>query len=389
MGSLPPDGQQNLRCFDATLSLLHDFRRNRQDRIARMPKPESHSVDSDRSQARQQWTTTALQALGRVTTAPPVALTAEASNRRFYRLATTTGTLVLMDAPPATEKNREYAAIADWLQRQGLRAPQIHAQAVEQGFFLLEDLGDQLFADGLQPGAVTANQALDRRAIDTLVRLQQASLKHPPAALPHYDDGRLQRELGLFEQHFLQELLGLELPANWEPARTALIQNNLEQPRVGVYLDYHSRNLLCLPDGDLGLVDFQDLLWGPVSYDLVSLLRDCYFRRDPNTIAAGVDYYLQQAAAHDIPGTADTAAFQRWFDLCGLQRHLKALGIFARLYVEGGRTDYLADLPRVLDYASDVAATHPDLKTLGEWLGETVMPATRQRLIDLIEWPAP
>lgn len=334
-----------------------------------------------RVEARQAWLQQALADLGRQALAEPWPLTMEASTRRFLRVQTDAGPLMLMDAPPASENNGQFLAIAAWLQRHGLHPPAIHAADAAQGFMLLEDLGDHLFADAVSAADPNRRRELYQRAVATLVRIQVAGQADPPPGAPAYDRARLQRELGLFETEFLTRLLHLEAPAEiWTGTRTALIEASLEQPRSCVYLDYHSRNLLLLPDGELGLVDFQDMHIGPLCYDLVSLLRDCYLRWPEAEMMDLRQHYLAVAAAAGIAGIEDAEAFARGFDLCGVQRHLKALGIFARVALDRGQRHYLADMPRVMDHLAAVMPARPETAAMHAWMQDELRPRLAQRL---------
>lgn len=328
---------------------------------------------AQRTQARDAWLQQALTSLGRRSVAAPLPLTAEASTRRFFRIATDQGPLVLMDAPPETENNAQFRALSPWLRRHGLHAPLIYAEAARAGFMLLEDLGDALFGQAVAAGGPAERQRLYALAIRTLIRFQRAGQEAPPPGAPAYDAARLNRELGLFGEQFARRFLAMEPPAKiWQQACEGLMAASLTQPVGCVYLDYHSRNLLLQDDGSLGLVDFQDIHIGPVCYDLVSLLRDCYLRWPEAEVAALRNHYLYHAREEGIEGVADTDAFERGFDLCGVQRHLKALGIFARVALDRSQTHYLDDMPRVLEHLIEVTPRYPETLELGRWLADTV-----------------
>lgn len=330
---------------------------------------------AQRKQARDAWLSEALAEIGRRSVAEPFALTAEASTRRFLRIPTDQGPLVLMDAPPATENNAQFRALSPWLRRHGLHAPIIHTEEANLGFMLLEDLGDALLGQALCAADPAGRQRLYGLAIDALIRFQRAGQDEAPPGAPTYDHARLTRELDLFHEQFAGRFMALAPPqAAWPSACDALITTSLAQPRACVYLDYHSRNLLLLEDGSLGLVDFQDIHIGPVCYDLVSLLRDCYLRWPEEEVRALRDHYLDRARAAGITGLADTEGFLRGFDLCGVQRHLKALGIFARVALDRGQIHYLDDMPRVLAHLAEIMPRYPETAALGQWLVETVAP---------------
>lgn len=337
-----------------------------------------------RATRRETWLSDTLASLQRREVAERVALAAEASTRRFSRIATDAGPLVLMDAPPETENNAAFLALANWLRRHGLHAPEVVADGAARGFFLLEDLGDRSLAAALVAADAAERQRLYRLALTTLVQIQHAGQQDPPP-LPRYDRARLERELGLFREWFVKALLALQLPTDlWQQSAAALTDVSLAQPRACVYLDYHSRNLLLL-DGDtrLGLVDFQDMHHGPVCYDVVSLLRDCYQRWPEEEVRSLRADYLEEARAAGIRGLDDAAVFARAFDLCGIQRHLKALGIFARVALTRGQRHYLDDMPRVLEHLLTVAPGHPETAALARWLEAEVLPALAPALARL------
>lgn len=330
---------------------------------------------AQRTQARDAWLSDTLTEMGRAEVAAARPLTAEASTRRFVRIFTDRGPLVLMDAPPATEKNAQFRALSAWLRQQGLHAPLIHAEESELGFMLLEDLGDALLGRALNTASADGRQRLYALAIDTLIRFQRAGQDRPPPGAPAYDRARLMRELTLFEAQFARRFMALTPPeAVWRQVCDALSAASLAQPRACVYLDYHSRNLLLLDDGDLGLVDFQDIHIGPLCYDLVSLLRDCYLRWPETEVATLRDHYLERARKAGVTGLDDTEGFLRGFDLCGVQRHLKALGIFARVALDRGQSHYLDDMPRVLAHLAEITPRYPETAALGQWLVESVAP---------------
>ncbi|HEX7043518.1 MAG TPA: phosphotransferase [Burkholderiales bacterium] len=303
---------------------------------------------------------------------------ADASFRRYFRVRDSRGrTLIAMDAPPEKEDCGPYVRIARALRALGLNVPEIHAQDLERGFLLISDLGDRLYLAALEPGSA---DALYGDALRALVRLQCARLADF-AWLPPYDAPLLRREMELFREWYLGRHLGLALtPAQHavlDAAFEALTANALAQPRVVVHRDYHSRNLLVTARDNPGILDFQDAVIGPATYDLVSLLRDCYVAWPRERVEAWVREYRALAAAAGIGVGGDAVEFQRWFDLMGVQRHLKAAGIFARLNHRDGKPGYLKDIPRTLGYVREVAAHHPELADLGALLAD--LPAVEAR----------
>ncbi|MGN2243801.1 aminoglycoside phosphotransferase family protein [Frateuria sp. GZRR33] len=342
---------------------------------------------SDRAAARLAWARATLHD-DTLTLAPA---SSDASFRSYWRPLQEDGWIV-MDSPPALEDPAPWVAIGARLRDAGLRAPVVLAQDPAQGFLLIEDLGREDYLSGLDEHTA---DALYGKAMDALLRIQT----HVDGSdLPPYNHAFLQRELELMPEWFLQRHLGYTPECEeWdviEQAFTVLLHNAAEQPRVFVHRDFHSRNLmrtedtpvgphrkLCLtpfleagpraertdPDArpflrSPGIIDFQGALHGPLAYDLASLLRDCYIAWDEARVTQWVEQYrqrAQQAGLLDV--SVDPARFQRWFDLIGLQRHIKVLGIFCRLWYRDGKRGYLADLPRVLDYVLTVARRYPEL----------------------------
>ncbi len=299
----------------------------------------------------------------------------DASFRRYYRLSGCSPSLVAVHAPPDKERNLEFTRIAGLLRGAGVHAPQVLAFEPVQGFLLLEDLGDSLLRASLDEGSVERLYGL---AMHTLLGIQRAPVAAEDWELPPYSDALLRQEMGLFPDWFLQRLLGID-PTGEESAlisRTfdTLAASALAQPRVLVHRDYHSRNLMLLEDDTLGVIDFQDAVQGPVTYDLVSLLRDCYVSWPPAQVRHWASAYSEQAAAAGVMPPVPQEQFLRWFDLMGLQRHIKVLGIFARLWLRDGKPGYLRDLPLVLRYTLDVASAHPETADFAVWFRARVLP---------------
>ncbi|MGQ0428671.1 MAG: aminoglycoside phosphotransferase family protein [Gammaproteobacteria bacterium] len=302
---------------------------------------------------------------------------ADASFRRYFRVFREGGaTQVAMDAPPEREGLDAWLRVARILAATGVNVPAIIAADTEQGFVLTSDLGRQHYLEALAAGADP--EPLYADAIDALVRLQSADLA-ATAALPRYDRELLRREMELFPEWFLGRHLGIAPgPAERRAIEDAfdwLCNEALAQPVVLVHRDYHSRNLMVCPDANPGIVDFQDAVRGPVSYDLVSLLKDCYVVWPRRRLLAWLDRYRERAAAAGIAGAANREQFLQWFERMGLQRHVKVLGIFARLWHRDGKPGYLGDLPRVLDYALEAAAAEPALAAFDAFLRRQVAPA--------------
>lgn len=295
----------------------------------------------------------------------------DASFRRYFRVYAQGAPMIVMDAPPDKENLPAFINAANLLAAAGVRVPTIHRQNLEDGFLLLEDFGSQLF---LAEVAVAKPQHLYPLAMDTLFALQTgADPKGCP--LPRYDAALLKRELAIFNDWFIGQLLDMELPsALFEALETLLVASALAQPVTVVHRDFHSRNLMVLADGSLGVLDFQDAVLGPITYDLVSLLRDCYVAWPPAQIGLWLEAYHQrlwQAGLVD----AKLPEFSAWFDLMGLQRHLKAIGIFSRLHLRDGKPGYLGDIPRTLAYVQAVTASHPSLAAFDGFIRHELQPA--------------
>lgn len=322
-----------------------------------------------------------------------VPVSGDASFRRYFRVRlgdpdAANPSWIAMDAPPALEDCRPFCAIAESWRAHGVPVPQIFARDLERGFLLLSDFGDALLLGLLRPDLERDEPAradqLYRLAIDHLLRLQTAPAPAPADyPLPPYDRALLAREMELFRDWLVGRLLSMELDAAEQAlideAFERLIQNALEQPQVCVHRDYHSRNLLLTPGEGLGILDFQDAVTGPYTYDLVSLLRDCYIRWPQEQVRTWALYYWREARKAGI-ADAGEADFLRWFDLMGVQRHLKAAGIFARLSIRDGKHGYLGDVPRTLGYIDNVLGSYPEFAGFHQWLKRKVLPAIQARL---------
>ena len=290
----------------------------------------------------------------------------DASFRRYFRITRSDDTLIAMDAPPEQEDSRPYIEIARRLLRAGLTVPEILASDLEGGFLLVTDLGIDLYLSRLDD---SNKERLYGDAVDALFTMQTRASTQ---GLPDYDRTMLRFELGLFSEWFLGRHLGLELDRKQRHVLDSqfelLTATALAQPRVFVHRDYHSRNLMFVPKGNPGILDFQGAVLGPVTYDLVSLLRDCYIAWPEADVARWARGYHRRLMTAGLLPDVTPSQFLLWFDLMGLQRHLKAIGIFARLHLRDGKPDYLHDIPRTLDYVLSVTARYADLAPLGELL---------------------
>lgn len=298
----------------------------------------------------------------------------DASFRRYYRVWHCDASYIVMDAPPDKEDCRPFVRIARTLVRMGLNAPRIIAADLDRGLLLLTDLGRRTYLEAVHEG--DDGRYYDD-ALNALLLLQTRG--KDDGTLPDYDRDLLMAEMGLFSDWLLVTHLGVAVDAGLsrDLARTFdyLAAAALAQPRVWVHRDYHSRNLVAREADNPGILDFQDAVMGPVTYDLVSLLRDCYIQWPAERVEQWVAAYHRRLAGTGIlpPGT-DLDRFRLWFDLMGVQRHLKAAGIFARLSHRDGKPGYLKDLPRTLGYAADVCRRHPPLQPLARVLQHHVLP---------------
>ncbi|HEB92545.1 MAG TPA: aminoglycoside phosphotransferase [Gammaproteobacteria bacterium] len=296
----------------------------------------------------------------------------DASFRRYFRLRYDGRSLIVMDAPPAQEDTAPFLHIAELLSAEGLNAPRILATDIHQGFLLLTDLGDTPYLQ------VLSNATADRLygdALSTLLHMQQISGDRLDA-LPPYDHALLLREMNLFRDWYLkrqrQQTFSPPQEQSLDDVFGHLANSALDQPMVFVHRDYHSRNLMFTKKANPGIIDFQDAVQGPVTYDLVSLLRDCYIRWPRARVEAWALDYLRAARRVGIVGTTsdaiDDETWLCWFDWMGVQRHLKAAGIFARLNLRDGKPGYLGDIPRTLGYVREVAERYGELQPLLDFL---------------------
>jgi len=318
----------------------------------------------ERVEQLRQWLSTTLW--GELSIAPA---SDDASFRRYFRIrrAGTQPSLIAMDAPPDKESCLQFVRVAGLFAQAGVHVPAIHAQDLVQGFLLLSDLGDTTYLNALDERSAGP---LYGQALDALVRIQVASR---PGVLPEYDRDLLEREMRLFPDWYvarqLQRVLGPAQAENLEKAISAILANNLGQPRVFVHRDYHSRNLMvCEPCP--GILDFQDAVYGPITYDLVSLLRDAYIAWEEDRVIDWTVRYWEKARSAGLPVAGDFASFYRDFEWMGAQRQLKVLGIFARLSIRDGKNGYLKDQPRVMSYLRRACERYRELMPLARLLDE-------------------
>ncbi len=293
---------------------------------------------------------------------------ADASFRRYFRVTdkNTRQTFIVMDAPPDKEDCEPFIHITELLRSVDVNAPDIITMDHERGFLLLDDLGDRQYLDHLDE---SSSDDLYNDALKALINMQCIQDHLPP-----YDKQRLNDEMGLFEPWYLNRHLDINLDDQQSTALNSifdlLTESALQQPQAFVHRDYHSRNLMLVENNNPGVIDYQDAVIGPVTYDLVSLFKDCYIEWPRHRIEQWLDKYLQLTTI-DIP--VDRNQFIRWFDLMGVQRHLKVLGIFARLNYRDGKSQYLDDLPLTLKYVVDTCNQYDELLPLLNLLETTVL----------------
>ncbi|MCU7809328.1 MAG: phosphotransferase [Candidatus Thiodiazotropha sp. (ex Semelilucina semeliformis)] len=299
----------------------------------------------------------------------------DASFRRYFRIQTSTRSYIAMDAPPEKETVTPFIEVSQSFEAIGLNVPHIHARDLEQGFLLLGDLGPDLYLDKLSADTV---DRLYGDALGALVTIQACG---PTKELPDYSRDLLMQEMALFREWLVGRQLGIDLTPDEErmldDTFKALAENALEQPQVCVHRDYHSRNLMVTDRHNPGILDFQDAVVGPITYDLVSLLRDCYISWPQEQVEDWVKGYFELGLQSGVLQSEHEASFLGWFDLMGVQRHLKASGIFARLNQRDGKSGYLQDIPRTLGYIQSVAASYPVLQGLGTLLRERIIPGIK------------
>ncbi len=298
---------------------------------------------------------------------------ADASFRRYFRVTLPNGaTRIVMDAPPQHEDCKPFLHVGKLFEQAGSHVPHVYAQDLEQGFLLLSDLGDTTYLQALTPdNAATLYGA----ATDALLKIQLASRA---GELPPYDEALLRRELQLFPDWYINKHLGVTLSdkqqLKLEEVFQRILANNLAQPCVYVHRDFHSRNLM-LSTPNPGVLDFQDAVYGPITYDLASLFKDAYIQWEEPEVMDWLIRYWEKARKAALPVRADFGEFYRDYEMMGVQRHIKVLGIFARLYHRDGKDGYLKDMPLVMDYLHRAAARYIDLKPLLNILDELAMNA--------------
>lgn len=290
---------------------------------------------------------------------------ADASFRRYFRATRADGsTRIVMDAPPSHEDVKPWLHVQQLFHAAGVHVPEVEAQDLEQGFLLLSDLGNTTLLSILNQDDPAAARPHYLDAIDALIRIQAAS---QPGQLPEYDKALLRRELDLFPDWYLAKHVQVELDdklrKGLETVFERILAVNLAEPKVYVHRDYHSRNLMVATPNP-GIIDFQDAVYGPISYDLVSLLKDAYIEWEEEIVLDWLITYWERARKAGLPISPDFATFHRDFEWMGVQRHVKVLGIFARLYHRDGKDGYLKDMPLVAHYLRKACERYDELSPL-------------------------
>lgn len=302
-------------------------------------------------------------------------LTGDAGFRRYFRFQLNEQSFIAVDSPTQYCNNKAFVQMSKCLAQADIPQPDIFYHDHDKGFFCLKDLGDTLLADVLSPETVIEYY---QRAIDLLPVI--ATL--PQESLPRYDANFVRTELAIFTEWLLAEHLQITLTSDEHQALSlcfdCLVDNALAQPQVVVHRDFHSRNLMCFQQ-KLAVIDFQDAVIGPVTYDVVSLLRDCYVKWPDKIVSQALEYFIthygKQLTGEDI----STAQWHRWFDLMGVQRHVKAAGIFARLKHRDSKPDYVKDIPLTLQYIVEVCQHYPELTSLKVLVAEKVLPLIEKK----------
>ena len=304
----------------------------------------------------------------------PELISGDASFRRYFRVVVNNLSYIVVDSPPNLIDISPFIQLADSYAKQGIAVPEVIASDKAQGLMLLSDLGD------VQLLSVLNQDTLQGYYSQALVLLKDiAIVTHTQAGtLAEYDAEFVIRELTIFTEWLALHHLGLDpqqVKIHTEAAFKLLVDNALEQPQVGMHRDYHSRNIM-LQQNQLKVIDFQDAVIGPVTYDAVSLLRDCYIRwPDSDVDALMQQHYEQCLASNQIDSEVSFSQYRRWFDLMGIQRHIKAAGIFARLNYRDNKPAYMADIPLTLEYIRDIAGRYTELQVLSNWIAEVIIPA--------------
>ena len=299
-------------------------------------------------------------------------INSDAGFRQYFRV-NSDPTLIAVLSPSSSENNTSFVRLSQCFRKNHIRVPLVHAVDYSSGFLLLEDFGDNLLASSL----VSKHAKKFYASAETeLIKIQQ--IPKNESKCPVYDRELLMAEMDLFREWFLNRLIKIDLEESdnqlLDQAFSVIVESALQQTQVVVHRDFHSRNLMRLPDNSVGVIDYQDALIGPLTYDVVSLYRDCYIRLPENwVIQKSLDYYRRAEKLGIAPSASDKEIIT-WLDLMGLQRHIKVLGIFSRLHLRDGKHDYLNDLPLVIRYILEQLRPYPKLFNFLEWFECKILP---------------
>lgn len=307
----------------------------------------------------------------------------DASFRHYYRCTINTSSYVVMDAPPDKENSEAFFKITQILSQFNILVPKIMAYDKQNGFMVLSDFGDTWLLEVLTASTPSEALAWYQKAITDLVQFQQIDTQPLKIGieytLPLFDAAHIMLELSEFNEWFIDSLLMISLNTNEkeviENMKAVLVQSALQEPQVVIHLDYHSRNLMVLPEGRLGIIDYQDAKVGPLSYDLASLLKDCYITWSPDLIQACILHFYQQSEAAQYIPLPTLSEFITSFEFMALQRHLKVLGRFSRLKIRDNKPYYLKDIPRIIHYVNEVLPKHPQLSAFATLWHTIILPA--------------
>lgn len=304
----------------------------------------------------------------------PQLISGDASFRRYFRVFVNNDSYIVVDSPPNLIDIVPFIQLADSYSRQGIAVPKVIASDRELGVMLLSDLGDTQLLSVLNKETLQQYYSEALGLLTDIAKVTQTQA----GPLPKYDAAFVTRELDIFCEWLALHHLGLtvdEVNIRTAAAFKVLTENAMSQPQAGMHRDYHSRNLM-LQDGQLKVIDFQDAVIGPVTYDAVSLLRDCYIRWPDSDVELLMQQHYQQCLNDKLIGAdVSFAQYRRWFDLMGIQRHVKAAGIFARLNYRDNKPAYMADIPLTLEYIRDIAARYQELQGFSKWIAEVIIPA--------------
>ncbi|MEG3592127.1 MAG: phosphotransferase [Pseudomonadota bacterium] len=293
----------------------------------------------------------------------------DASFRKYYRVKNSAKSYIVMYAPPEKEDTQIFIKISQLFANAGINVPKIIEHNEQQGLILLTDFGDDLYLYKLNSDN---SHELYRDAIRSLHEIQKISA----TSLPEYTTNLLVQEMELFTQWYLKKHLSQDISANMQKlikeTHGTLVKSALEQPAVTVHRDYHSRNLIYTNKRNPAIIDYQDAVAGPITYDLVSLLRDCYINWEEEQIINWINYYKSSAEVQSLISGIDDKTFIKWFDYMGIQRHLKAIGIFCRLNYRDNKNFYLDDIPRTMQYILDVSKKYPELNKFHNLIMELI-----------------